>query len=87
MAKVICTLKTASELINGVKFVTHRDGMISEEISDDVAANFASIPGYVLADAEQPSGKKQVGAKDSAKADGATPPADPAAAGADAGKK
>ena len=48
MAKVLCTLPNASNLINGVRFASVPDGMLSEEISDDVAANFASIPGYVL---------------------------------------
>ncbi|MEX3764471.1 hypothetical protein [Paraburkholderia phenoliruptrix] len=48
MAKVICTLPNASELISGVKFVTHKLGMISEEIEDDVAEIFLSIKGYVL---------------------------------------
>lgn len=63
MAKVICTLENASELISDVKFVTHRDGMISQEISDEAAARFASIPGYVLVgkgeDPEDTDGKKQ----------------------------
>ena len=49
MAKVICSLPNASELINGVKFVTHRLGMISEEVEDAVAAAFSAIPGYAVA--------------------------------------
>lgn len=48
MAKVICTLPNASELISGIEFVAHKLGMISAEISDDVAAEFASIAGYLL---------------------------------------
>ncbi len=48
MAKVICTLPNASTKINGVAFVEHKLGMISEEVSDEVAAGFASIQGYVL---------------------------------------
>jgi len=48
MAKVICTLPNASDLISGVKFVTHKLGMISEEIEDEVAEVFLSIKGYVL---------------------------------------
>jgi hypothetical protein len=47
MAKVICTLPNASESINGVKFVADRGQMISEDVADDVAAHFVSIPGYV----------------------------------------
>ncbi|HEX7906770.1 MAG TPA: hypothetical protein VF534_01575 [Paraburkholderia sp.] len=49
MAKVIWTLGNGSELINGVKFVTHKLGMISEEIEKDVADVFLSIKGYVPA--------------------------------------
>jgi hypothetical protein len=50
MAKVICTLPNASELINGVRFVSHKLGMISEELEADVASAFAGIRGYVIAD-------------------------------------
>lgn len=50
MPKVICTLPNASELISGVRFVSHKLGMISEEIEEDVAAAFTAIRGYVLAD-------------------------------------
>lgn len=46
MSKVICSLPNAAELINGVKFIEHKLGMISEEISEEVAALFAKIPGY-----------------------------------------
>lgn len=49
MAQVICSLPNASKLINGVKFVEHEAGMISEEIEDEVAAVFAGINGYVIA--------------------------------------
>jgi hypothetical protein len=62
MPKVICTLPNASEEINGVKFVSHKDGMISEEIKEDVAALFLSIPGYVAAGAK--GGKKEKEQKD-----------------------
>lgn len=58
MAKVICTLPNASNLINGVKFVEHELGMISEEIEDEVAGAFAAIKGYVLANTSgKPAGK------------------------------
>ncbi|HET8870432.1 MAG TPA: hypothetical protein VFM48_08305 [Aquabacterium sp.] len=46
MPKIICTLENASHLINGVKFIEHEAGRISEEVSEEVAALFASIPGY-----------------------------------------
>lgn len=48
MAKVICTLPNAADLINGVVFTPCPDGMISEDITDEQAENFASIPGYQL---------------------------------------
>lgn len=48
MPKVLCTLPNASEEISGVKFVSHSKGMLSEEISDEAAAVFASIPGYEI---------------------------------------
>lgn len=47
--KVICTLPNASDLISGVRFVSHAQGMISEEISDEKAAAFLGIPGYKAA--------------------------------------
>lgn len=46
MPKVICTLENAAEEISGVKFITHALGMISEDISDEDAERFLSIPGY-----------------------------------------
>lgn len=56
--KVICTLPNASELISGVRFVSHAEGMISEEISDEVGARFLRISGYKAArgKASAPSG-------------------------------
>lgn len=48
MAKVICKLPNASELINGVKFATHKLGMLSEDISDEAAEAFTQIKGYTL---------------------------------------
>jgi len=48
MAKIICTLPNASALISGVNFITHKLGMISEEIEQDVADAFLGIEGYVL---------------------------------------
>lgn len=62
MAKVICKLPNASEEISGVKFKAHPDGagMVSEDISDEQAAHFASIPGYELVGVKKaaaPAGK------------------------------
>lgn len=48
MAKVLCILPGASSVINGVRFVSHALGMVSEEISDEVAAGFAEIGGFAL---------------------------------------
>ena len=50
MPKLICTLPNASAVINGVAFVTHRLGMISEEVGQDAADHFLTVPGYQLAD-------------------------------------
>lgn len=57
MSKIICVLENASDLINGIKFgpVEGVEGLVSEEVSESVAALFLSIPGYVLhgADGEE----------------------------------
>lgn len=50
MSKIICVLENASDLINGIKFGPEEgvEGLVSEEVSESVAALFLSIPGYVL---------------------------------------
>jgi hypothetical protein len=53
MAKVICTLPNASFLINGVKFIEHKLGVISEEIEEEVAAAFTAIKGYKIVPPEK----------------------------------
>ena len=56
MARVICSLTNASELINGVRFVRVPNGvMMSEPISDEAAAVFASIPGYEIVPPKEPA--------------------------------
>jgi hypothetical protein len=45
--KVICTLRHASELINGIRFEKHALGRISEEITQEQAKALLAIPGYV----------------------------------------
>jgi hypothetical protein len=56
MPKVICTLPNASTSINGVAFVTHELGVISEEIGQDQADAFLQISGYLdQADADTPA--------------------------------
>ena len=68
MARVICSLPHLHSVVSGVKFVIDRGEAISEEIADDAAALFASIPGYRLV--EVAVGGKRGGAKSpDAKAD------------------
>ena len=52
MPKVICTRPNASLNINGVKFTPTEDGagVISDDVSDEAAELFLSIPGYELAE-------------------------------------
>lgn len=50
MQRVICTRPNASNLINGVVFEPHENGVISVEISEEQAQNFLRVPGYYLAD-------------------------------------
>jgi hypothetical protein len=46
--RVLCALPNASEEISGVRFTPTDDGLMrSEEISEEVAAVFLSIPGYL----------------------------------------
>lgn len=50
MKTLICTLKNASEEINGIKFSRQDDGSVVAEVADEVAEAFAQIPGYSVAD-------------------------------------
>jgi hypothetical protein len=43
-----CNLRNASTLINGVRFASVPDGMVSEEVSDEVAEAFTAITGYTI---------------------------------------
>jgi hypothetical protein len=52
MVQIVCTRPNASEEISGVKFTQHEQGMLSEDISDEQAAVFLSIPGYHVLGAE-----------------------------------
>lgn len=58
MSKIICTLENASNLINGIKFEPAEgvEGLVSDEVSESVAALFLSIPGYVLYGADGEDG-------------------------------
>lgn len=88
MPKVVCTLPNASLLISGVKFAPTEDGtgVVSEEVSQDVADGFLSIPGYVLEGDEQDDDAKQVSQAAKAPAPAAAPKA-PAAPKPTAKKK
>ena len=66
MPKVLCTLPNASELISGVAFVSHANGMLSEEVSDEVAARFTSIAGYELVGALSAADKEAAEAEKAA---------------------
>lgn len=46
MARVLCTIPGAPELISGVRFEVTPAGLLSEPIPEDAAARFATIPGY-----------------------------------------
>lgn len=61
MPRVICELPNASDEIGGVKFYPlDQGGMISDEIGEEAAARFASIPGYSLdEEAREPEQSKQ----------------------------
>lgn len=69
MPKIICTRPNASLLISGVKFTPLEDGsgIISEEISDEAAELFLSIPGYALAEEVAPKQTKSSKAAPAAK--------------------
>lgn len=46
MPRVSCSLMNASTLINGVAFEASNGGMLSGEVSKDVADLFADVPGF-----------------------------------------
>lgn len=61
--KVICKLPNASDCINGVKFTPQKmdDGvtvMVSEDVSQEVAAAFTAITGYEVAGDEKDNATK-----------------------------
>lgn len=45
--RVLCTLPNAGKRIGGILFEPAEGGMLSEEVSDDIAIRLLSIPGYV----------------------------------------
>ena len=49
MPRVICSLPNASNKINDVDFAPHESGgVISGDLSEDLAAQFLTISGYAL---------------------------------------
>lgn len=68
MPKVLCTLPNASELISGVRFVSHPNGMLSEDVSDEVAKGFAAIKGYQLVGGVDPAAEAEKAAAQEAAA-------------------
>jgi len=50
MPRVICKLKYASTLIDGVAFERHGEHVISADVSEEKAKRFTSITGFALAD-------------------------------------
>ena len=64
MPKVLCKLRNASAKINDVKFDKTDAGMLSEDVTAEVAANFAQIEGYeVVEDGDTAQAKSAAKAK------------------------
>ena len=59
MPQVLNRSKNASTLINGVNFSKVKNGMLSEEISQEQADYFLLIPSYVAVKAAAPVAPKQ----------------------------
>jgi hypothetical protein len=55
MDRVLCILPNASESIDGVAFTRTPEGMLSEVVSPEAAARFASIPGYSIVEEAPPA--------------------------------
>lgn len=69
MPRVICNLENASNEISGVKFHPLDDGgLVSDEISDELAELFLGIPGYEPFDGEPPKQEVKAPAPTSRKA-------------------
>lgn len=63
MAKVLCTLPNAAELISGIRFSKHVKGMLSEDITDEQADAFVQVTGYEKVEHRTP---KQIAAEKAA---------------------
>ena len=75
MARVLCTIPCAPELISGVRFEATPVGLLSEPISEEAAARFATIPGYRIWDMPDPEPDPDLTAYANAPYE---PPTDPA---------
>lgn len=60
MPLILCKLPNASTRINGVEFKPTDAGMLSGDVSAEVAEAFAKIPGYEIVQAQ---GKRKAAAK------------------------
>lgn len=80
MPKIKCDLPNATSPINGLEFEPHeKGGLVSvEEMSDERAAYFTSIPGYSIADDSEPRRQRAPRAKKGGQAYDADPPPPPA---------
>lgn len=47
--RVLCTLPNAGDLISGVRFESGLNGMLSEPVTPEVAAQFLRVGGYRVA--------------------------------------
>lgn len=72
MPKVRCVLKNASSLISGVQFEPADKGMVSAEVSLEVAEQFLSVPGYELVPEQKPQTQTQPPADQESKEGGNT---------------
>lgn len=69
MPLILCKLPNASTKINGVEFKPTEAGMLSVDVSAEVAEAFAKIPGYEIVQAQ---GRKKAADKAADKADEST---------------
>lgn len=55
MARVRSVLPNQPEECSGVRFSGVPGNMVSEEVSEDVAAHFCMVPGFMLVEEAQPT--------------------------------
>ncbi len=64
MPRVICTRPNAGELINGVKFSPHDGGMISDEVTAEIADQFMELSGFEIEGKKKPAANRHEGHED-----------------------